>query len=149
MKRIKTTEVFDKGTGEVISSVTEHSFTIKSKNKGGFYLMYPEFTDNLLKIKQHTDVKVYIKLIQLVQKESNSITISEGSRKIILEELGISSSQLSTSFRNLKGSNLIEGEKGDFRLIGYPVFKGYAEQRNDLILQEAKEKTKLIEQNEF
>jgi hypothetical protein len=150
MKRVKTITVTDHNTGETNTTVEEKTFRVKSKNnKNPFYLMYPEFIDNLLKIKQHTDVKVYLKLVLIVQKETNLLSITDGKRKVITEELSISNSQLSTSFKNLKELKLLEGEKGEFRLLGYPVFKGYAEQRNSLMIKEAADKVKLIKQNEF
>lgn len=118
----ETTRTTDTSTGETKEIVK--SIIVKTGSQEEFFMMFVKALSSVYKLKSITDFRVLAKLCQLATYNSGLVSIPPVTRKIICEELGISTNNLTNSLNSLKKLGIITGGGGVFELNPVIAWKG-------------------------
>ena len=136
MKEVKSKKVqksLNQQTGELLEVTTENSYFLKTKAQIPFFFVFPDSIDNIFSIKSSIDLKVILKFCCMAQYNTNTVLLPTKTRKELCSFLHITPQQLSNSIANLKGKNLVTGEKGTYLINPNIFWKGSTHQRDKLL----------------
>jgi DNA-binding transcriptional ArsR family regulator len=129
-KFVSKDEVVDKQTGEV--ATVKKEVTLQA-GPDDFFMVFLTHLSSLFKITNSTDVHVLVKLCELCQFNSNTVSLSTNQRREITEQLKITQQTFTNSLRSLRKAGLVTGERGLFTLNPEIVWKGSVNSRNRLL----------------
>jgi hypothetical protein len=131
-----TTKVHNPETGkdEVVETTKVHRINVKPEDE--FYMVFLKNTAPFFNIKYGDDIKVLAKLCEWAEFDKGIVYITSGRRKEISETLGIHKSNISTSLKRLKETNLLSGENGEFTINPVVFWKGSKATRMELMRKE-------------
>ena len=120
-------ESVDRETGEI--RTTKKTFSVRSKTKYEFFMMFTDVKSPLFDLKRSTDIKVLLALCAVVSYNTNNIVLSPRIRREMLDLLNISPQAFTNSLQRLKEKKLISGERGDYLLNPLYTWKGTTDGR--------------------
>lgn len=132
--KTETLEV-DQTTGEVLTSITSKTFTIKT-NPDKFYMTFIDYMAPLFKIRSDISKSILAWLCQHAEFNKGIVYLPSGTRKKLCEELQITSKNLSNYLKRLKDLDLIAGQDGEYQINPLIFWKGTINERNKKLSSE-------------
>lgn len=110
--------------GQILRHEVERVFKVKKETEPAYVKLYLENITKVTDLKRGS-IDVLIKLIELVEYNTNKVVLTPTHRKIIAKSLNIETGSLSNSLTDLKKSGILQDvDKGIFLLNPNILAKG-------------------------
>ena len=146
MKRLKNEATYvDKNTGEVLTVHKEFSIKVKQDE---FIMFYVKSLASLFEIPQGKELYTFILLSTIAEYNTGEVNISAAKRKLLCEQLNVTSTQFSNHLKTLNKLGLISGTKGLYYINPEIFWKGENSVRNEYLKNKGFKVTLNFEQDD-
>jgi len=125
-------EYVDQDTGEISLIETQKTHIIKVVEEE-FFMMHVKLLKNYYDLDHVSDFRLIVKLCELAEFNTGSVSISTGKRQEICKELNINTTNFSKYIKRLKDKKLITGDKGEYLINPGIFWKGDRRERKKLL----------------
>lgn len=124
-------ESFDKESGKV--TTVRKTFSVRSKDTEEFYITFLSGLNAICELSRPSDIKILAILCSRAEFNTGRVALTSEDRKDIMKKLGVKPQAFSNSVNRLKKSNLLQGERGDYKINPQHFWKGTTDERNKLL----------------
>jgi predicted transcriptional regulator len=119
--------------GILVDQEISKTYVIKLDDTDKFFMIYYNMLRGFYQIKYLKDVMLLIRLVEMADYNTGTVTIAAKTREDLCKELEVTRSNLSPMFKRLVDLELIFGEKGVYTINEGVFWKGDASIRRDIL----------------